>query len=133
MRSLDIYRPCYHYRIYDRDGVLLYSGSACDVPRRLQEHRYLGWGRHWWAQVDRIEQDEYPTVWQALLAERSTGPGKHGKLFAGIGPKMAARMTGDELAIAATHPAYASLRDRDLAEKWRMPVMRIHEIRRGTR
>lgn len=32
-------RPWCVYRLYDKDGRVLYVGSTCDFDRRLTEHR----------------------------------------------------------------------------------------------
>lgn len=47
------------YRIYDRDGVLLYVGSSCNPQRRVRQH--IGgqpWGEHVYRyEVDPAEND----------------------------------------------------------------------------
>lgn len=115
----------YLYRLYDAAGALLYAGITTSVERRLSEHR----PKPWYAEVARVETDEYPTRWRAVLAEWTAGHGRHGVLSGGIGKGLAASMTPDELAEAAAHPAYARLADGTLARQWGLPVRQIRELR----
>jgi len=115
----------YHYRLYDASGALLYAGVTTSVTRRLTEHR----GKPWYGEVARVEADEHPARWRAMLAECAAGKGRHGVLPGGIGKRLAASMTEAELAEAAAHPVYARWADGSLARQWGLPVQQIRELR----
>jgi hypothetical protein len=112
------------YRLYDASDDLLYAGITTSVERRLSEHR----PKHWYAQVTRVEVDEFPSRWRAVLAECLAGHGRHGVLPGGIGKGLAASMTESELAEAAAHPVYARWTESSLARQWGLPVQRIREL-----
>jgi hypothetical protein len=118
-------RVTYHYRLYNAFDALLYAGVTTSVKRRLSEHQ----GKPWYKEVARVETDEYPARWRAMLAECVSGHGRHGVLPGGIGKKLAASMTEDELAEAAAHPAYARWADGSLARQWGLPVQLIRDLR----
>lgn len=115
----------YLYRLYDSSGALLYAGITTNVTRRIAEHR----PKPWFAEVARVETDEYPARWRAALAECLTGHGRHGVLPGGIGKGLAASMTPGELAEAASHPVYSKWSDGALARQWGMPVQSVRELR----
>jgi hypothetical protein len=115
----------YHYRLYDAAGVLLYAGVTTSMKRRLAEHRR----KYWYSEVARVETDEYPARWRAMLAEFLGGHGRYGILPGGIGKGLAASMTDEELTEAAAHPTYARWSDGTLARQWGLPVMRIRSLR----
>lgn len=68
-RSAGSRGPVWLYRLYDRQGDLLYIGQSSDVDRRLAEHAA---NQPWWAEVDldRTTRVECATRAEALLAER---------------------------------------------------------------
>lgn len=54
------------YRLYDRDGALLYIGISINVPLRVQQHRSTkSWGR----EIANVHAIEYPDRAAAQLAE----------------------------------------------------------------
>lgn len=63
------------YRLYDKDGALLYVGVSLSVFRRLSEHAQ---GKEWWSQVRRIMLEPHASREAALAAEilaiRDEGP-----------------------------------------------------------
>ena len=116
--------PWFAYRLYGANNRLLYSGSTNNLERRFYEHR----GHRWWADIARVEVDEFPSRWRAALAERLAGKGEHGWIRAGIGKGIAASMTDEELVEAIQHPAYARFGDISIANRWGIPVAKIRRL-----
>lgn len=114
------------YQLFDGAGGLLYTGIATDVKRRLAEHRM---SKNWYSEVARVDTATYSCRWRAALAELSSGRGKYGVIGGGIGRKMAASMTDDELAEASRHRVYSRLTDVSLARHWGISVSAIRHIR----
>lgn len=107
--------------------MLLYSGSTNNTDRRLAEHRL----KAWYAQVDRIEITEHRSRWRAALEERATGRGQHGSIRGGIGQRLAAFMTDEDLVEALSHPTYKRLSNVEMAMRWGIPVAKIRVLRTG--
>lgn len=55
------------YRCFDTDGHLLYIGSSVNVANRYSYHR---WEKNWWADVARTEEQRFPSLPAARVAER---------------------------------------------------------------
>jgi excinuclease UvrABC nuclease subunit len=55
------------YRLYDREGVLLYVGLSMNVRGRIEKHKR----KPWWPQVMSMETVDYPNRESAKSAERS--------------------------------------------------------------
>lgn len=119
-------KPCFMYRLYDSTGRLLYAGSTTDVKRRMAEHKM---SKFWYADVSRVEADEYPSRWRAALAERDTGRGKYGGLPGGISKGIAAAMSDEELMEALSHPAYADWGSEAIARTWGIKIGKVRELR----
>lgn len=56
------------YRCMAADDSLLYIGSSIDVRTRLRAHAMPG-GSEWWADVDRVDFEQYPTEATCRIAE----------------------------------------------------------------
>lgn len=54
------------YRIYDRDGILLYVGISRSFGRRWSDESHE---KPWWGDVQRMTVDWYPTRQEAEIAE----------------------------------------------------------------
>lgn len=54
------------YRLYDRNGVLLYVGITVDPPVRFQAHS----SRTWWSEVTRSTLEWWPSLEAAEVAEK---------------------------------------------------------------
>ena len=57
------------YRMYDKDGVLLYVGCSLDIPQRLRCHR-SGKNKHWFREVCSITMGEWKMREYSLRDER---------------------------------------------------------------
>lgn len=72
--------PHFVYRFYDEDGALLYVGATSSIGNRLTQHG----SKDWWPDVRGIEAEHFPTMREALDAERAvieaTQP-KHNTVF----------------------------------------------------
>jgi excinuclease UvrABC nuclease subunit len=55
------------YRLYDANGALLYVGRTKDIVSRIRAHRQA---TPWWAEVDAMKTDVFPTPEEAASAER---------------------------------------------------------------
>ena len=56
------------YRMFDRDGALLYVGISSNLDQRLGQHER---GKPWWSQVVTMRIEHYPTRAHAAAAERN--------------------------------------------------------------
>lgn len=54
------------YRLFDRDGELLYIGATSNIGSRLNDYRR---NCVWWHRVGFVDSDEYPTRAEAFAAE----------------------------------------------------------------
>ncbi len=99
------------YKLYDRQGTLLYVGVTDDVVRQLTEHQRgtrLQWGgrlddrSRWWAEVVHVTVEHLPagtTAWEAALYGRSQlalGPLYNTEAGDGPEPARAARREAEE-------------------------------------
>ncbi len=60
------------YKMYDRDNVLLYCGCTSDFKQRMYVHRanYKSGRKPWFAEVVRVETEQFKNYDEALAAER---------------------------------------------------------------
>lgn len=66
MSAVDLYdRPTAVYRLYDREGTLLYVGITCDIKTRWMYHQR----RAWWPLVHRKDVKWRDNRFQALQEE----------------------------------------------------------------
>jgi predicted GIY-YIG superfamily endonuclease len=56
------------YRHFGKSGRLLYVGVSLNAPARLAQHREHS---HWFAEIERVEFEWYPSRSAALIAERN--------------------------------------------------------------
>jgi predicted GIY-YIG superfamily endonuclease len=56
------------YRVYDRDGNLLYIGQTCKRKRRMRLHRQRS---RWWPEdySPRVEFQECESYWDSMIVE----------------------------------------------------------------
>lgn len=54
------------YRVYDKDGRLIYIGASVDVQSRLVTHERYSW---WHGLIAEVTTTDYPTADAALAAE----------------------------------------------------------------
>lgn len=59
-------RPGFVYRMYDVAGRLLYVGASTNPAQRIRAHH----GKEWWPEVSQTTLESFPTIEQALWAER---------------------------------------------------------------
>lgn len=57
------------YRLYDRRGLLLYTGITADLSSRFTKHRRK---KPWWPDVAEARVETYPDRWLALAVEQSS-------------------------------------------------------------
>ena len=61
--------PVYtHYKLFDRYGILLYTGMTSGLKHRLKQHKQ---DKHWWCYVSTIETTKNLTYFESWLAERN--------------------------------------------------------------
>lgn len=60
-------KPCFVYKHYSAENILLYVGIACNVHRRTNAHSCTAL---WWPLVDLIIQKRYKSRAEANRAER---------------------------------------------------------------
>ena len=61
--------PAVVYRLYDRDGALLYVGSTQDLPNRLRGHLYGSPAKPYQALIDHWTYEPFGSHDEALTAE----------------------------------------------------------------
>ncbi|MFI2663336.1 GIY-YIG nuclease family protein [Micromonospora carbonacea] len=89
-RIHDVYdRPTATYRLYDRNGALLYVGVTCNLKSRWADHRRR---KPWWPQVATKSVDWHPTRFKALSAEKAAIESERPMYNIGQTPAFAARI-----------------------------------------
>lgn len=63
---VDLNKPGYLYRHFDKDGALLYVGVSINAVARLGQHKQ---GSQWFGEISHIEIEKWPTMRAALREE----------------------------------------------------------------
>lgn len=98
-------RPHYVYRIFDKDGRLLYIGCTEQVDQRIYMHRATytlacAWEIHEW--YDHHTSEELPTLAAARAAERAAIKAEAPLLNRQHNPKRWSRVNGEYLPTEGT-------------------------------